>query len=169
MKAIEFIEIWRAFAAEKLTFLSEAQKELTRGILGEPKRQNTGSPLGDFLQSRFPSYEYHTEDGKVDISFTNQNSFDEIFSMHEFLQQRVNVAANGYPIGYSVLLEHEIDTATAYKEMVKLTYYNWCYAVVEPICRKRTLADIQNPVSGKSTETVRNISYYKSPLKVLIT
>lgn len=79
MKATDFIEIWQTFAVEKLDSLYKSKNELTHAILGEPKRQNTGSPLGDFLQSTFPSYEYYTEDGKVDIAFSTVKKFSGIF------------------------------------------------------------------------------------------
>jgi len=134
ISAKEFANYWTDFIKQKILpdsnwreWYDHEYKTWTEKTIGLPVSEEKKSPFGDFIKSK-TGLRYRKEDGLVDLTFAPDNNFENILSLHEKPEDRLDVLQKDqnkvlfYPRYYSVLVEHENNIYSCYEEMAKLAY-----------------------------------------------
>lgn len=129
MNAKDFSVYWIEFISQNCISKSNWLKYYndshlwTEITIGLKYSEEINSPFGDFIKN-VSGLEYRKEDGLTDLSFSENNFFNKIYSLHNSESERKEVIPKNafYPKYYDILVEHENNIYLCYQEMIKLTY-----------------------------------------------
>lgn len=127
--AKQFSDLWSGFIKNNVTNNSDWQKWYNDNTLwtiktiGKKESDSKNSPFGDYFLD-LKNFRYRKEDGLSDLSFSENDYFKNILSLHENESERKLVIQDSkyYPPCFEIIVEHENNIYYCYEEMVKLTY-----------------------------------------------